>query len=237
MTKRDRIMLFAVFIGASIFFLILERLTHFEFLLHAAAIPLEVMTAVLIVERFLEKRESRAKRDRLMLIKSHMFRTEMRNLFLADFAALASPAVGMEDIRTASLEKLKEFRHAAETVSYASPEAMEPVIMEYVKAEPVWRSFLSWSVTFNFDEIFHDMIDLLHFTSDVRIFKDTHPGKLFVHEAARRPELMTRTHRIIGDGIRRFLDYAIELKEKQPEMFGEMMADYALSARLGGNHG
>ena len=48
---------------------------------------------------------------------------------------------------------------------------------------------------------------------------------------------MARTHRIIGDGIRRFLDYAIELKEKQPEMFGEMMADYALSARLGGRHG
>lgn len=96
-----------------------------------------------------------------------------RNLFLADFAALASPAVGME-----------------------------PVIMEYVK-----------------------------------IFKDSHPGKLFVHEAARRPELMARTHRIIGDGIRRFLDYAVELKEKQPEMFDEMMADYAISARLGGNHG
>jgi hypothetical protein len=36
----------------------------------------------------------------------------------------------------------------------------------------------------------------------------------------------------LGDGIQRFLDYAIELKEKHPELFEEMMEDYESSSLL-----
>ena len=38
-------------------------------------------------------------------------------------------------------------------------------------------------------------------------------------------------HKVLGDGVRSFLDHAIELKEQQPEMFEEIPADYELSAR------
>ncbi len=224
--------LYAAFIAAAILFIVLERLTHFEFLYHLAAIPIEVMVAVFIVERALEKRESREKRRQLMFIKSHLFRSEMRDLFLADFAALKSPALTMAGIRAASLEELRKMRRAADTVEYKGPEEMETVIMEYVRAERIWRSFMERAIAFNFEEVFQTMISILHFISDVRIYKEHNPDRLFIEEALKDPRMKRRTLDVIGDGIRRFLEYALELKEKQPAMFEEVMGDYALSERL-----
>jgi len=57
--------IYALFPAASILFLIVEHLTHMEFLLHLAAIPLEVLVAVFIVERFLEQKERQEKRRQL----------------------------------------------------------------------------------------------------------------------------------------------------------------------------
>jgi hypothetical protein len=219
-------------IAASAAFLALQKLTHWEFALHLAAIPLEILIAVFVVERFLEHRENKLKRQQLLYIKSYMFRSEMRNLFIANFAALKHPPVNLAKIRNATLDELKEMRRQAETVEYASPEAMEPVIMEYVKAEPVWHSFKERAITYNFEPIFHDMIYILHFICDVKIFKEKFPQRMFVHEAVKRENLMKRTWKVLSDGIKRFLEYALELKEKDPEMFEEMMADYALSIQI-----
>jgi hypothetical protein len=219
-------------VGASAVFLVLEHLTHWEFLFHVAAIPLEILFAVFIVERFLELREAKEKRRQLMFIKSHLFRSDMRPLFLADLAALKSPDITVEKIRRASLDEIREMRRQAETVEFKSLEAMEPVIMEYVKAEPVWHGFKERAITYNFESIFQDMIGILHFTGDVKLFKENFPQRLFVHEAAKRPELLARARKILTGGIHSFLDYALELKEKQPVMFEEMMADYELSTQL-----
>ena len=91
------------FIAASALFLIVEHLTHVEFFLHLAAIPLEVLVAVFIVEKMLERRETKERRRQLMFIKSHMFRTDMRGLFIANFRGLKTPPVTMSQIRLASL--------------------------------------------------------------------------------------------------------------------------------------
>ena len=132
----------AGFIGSSVVFIIVEKLTGFEFFYHLAAIPIEVMVAVFIVERALQRHDHREKRRQLMFIKSHLFRSEMRDLFLADFAAFKAPAFTMAEIRIAPLDKLKGMRLQAEAIEYKSPEAMEPVILEYAKAERVWRNFM-----------------------------------------------------------------------------------------------
>ena len=222
----------AVFIGSSALFIVIERLTGFEFFYHLAAIPIEVMVAVLIVEKALQRHARREKRRQLMFIKSHLFRSEMRHLFLADFAALKTPALSMNEIRTASLEELKGMRLKTKTVEYKSPEDMESVIVEYVKAERVWRNFMERAITFDFEEIFLDMISILHFVNDVRAYKERNSDRLFIHEALAHPRMKAKVYEVLGDGIRRFLDYAIELKERQPEMFEEVMEDYALSARI-----
>ena len=224
----------AVFIGSSALFIVIERLTGYEFFYHLAAIPIEVMVAVFIVERALQKHDRREKRRQLMFIKSHLFRSEMRGLFLADFAALKAPALTMDEIRTASLEDLKGMRLKAKAVEYKSPEDMEPVILEYVKAESVWHNFMERAITYNFEGIFFDMIFILHFIFDVKLFKENNPDKLFILEAEKRDALMVKACKVLHDGIKAFLDYAIELKEKQPAIFDEVMSDYEMTEIIRG---
>ncbi|MBN2200161.1 MAG: hypothetical protein JW747_09975 [Candidatus Aminicenantes bacterium] len=219
-------------LAAALLFLVLVQFVHFEFFLHLAAIPLEVLLAVFIIERILERRAARSKRRQLMFIKSTMFRSEMRNLFLANFEALKTPRLTMSSIRRASLEELRLMRREAEKVEYKSLPAMEPVIMEYVRARGVWLAFMERAITFDFEEIFNDMIFILHFISDVAAFKENNPKKLFILEARSKKPVLDKARRILGDGIQRFLDYAIELKEKRPDLFEEMMEDYEASALL-----
>ena len=221
-------------VGLCLIFLVIEEITHYEFMYHMAAIPLEILMAMFIVQRFLNKREFKDKRRQLMFIKSHMFRTEMRALFLSNFAAVRSPVITIHKIREASPRELKKIRAEDEHIEYKSLEAMEPVIMEYVKAENVWHTFKERAITYNFEDVFNDMIHILHFVNDVKLFKEHNPGKLFIHEAEKREALMDKTHRILSDGIQKFLDYVIEIKEKQPMLFEELLSDYEISSQIKG---
>ncbi len=221
-------------VAASLTFLGLERLTGFEFLYHLAAIPLDILIAVFIVERYQERHASLERRRHLMYIKSTMFRSDMRTLFIANFHALKSPVLTMSRIKSASLAELKSMRAAAAAVEYKSVEAMEPVIMEYVKAERVWQSFLQQAVENNFEEVFARMIEILHFLYDVKLFKENNPDKLFIREAEKRGPLLNKARKVLHDGILAFLDYALELKEKTPAMFDEVMADYEMTELIKG---
>jgi hypothetical protein len=223
---------YIVLIAVSPLFLLIEHLTHIEFMLHLAAIPLEVLVCVFIVEKFLEKRAKGEKLRQLMFIKSYLFRSEMLNLFLANFEALKFPAVTMSKIKNAPLEELWQMRKDADTIEYKSLEAMEPVILEYVKAEQVWHNFKERAITFNFEEIFQDMIFILHFIYDVKLFKSNNPDKLFIYEAEKRVLMMKKVKIVLGGGIQKFLDYVIELKEKQPDMFCDLISDYELSLQI-----
>lgn len=226
--------LYFLFIAVSAVILILEHFLHIEFLLHLAAIPLEILAAVFIVEKYTERHERKEKRRQLMYIKSTMFRSDMRSLFITNFHALKTPNLSMTRIKAASLEELRAMRAAAEAVEYKSVEAMEPVILEYVKAEGVWRSFMERAINYNFEEIFRGMIDILHFLFDVKLFKENNPDKMFVLEAEKREPLMRKSRKVLHDGIKAFLDYAIEIKEKQPAIFDEIMADYELTELIKG---
>lgn len=225
--------IYALFLSASALFLIIEYLTHIEFFLHLAAIPMEVLVAVFIVERFLARKEQQDRRRQFMFIKSYMFRSNMRSLFTSNFNALQRPAITFAKIRGASLEELRQWRREAETVEYKSPQAMESVIMEYVKSQPIWMSYMERAITYNFEEIFHDMIYILHFISDVQAYVAAYPHNLFIEEAMKDEGMMRKVRKVLGDGIKRFLDYAIELKEKQPTMFHDVLSDYELSSALG----
>lgn len=199
---------------------------------HLSAIPLEILVGVFIVGKFLERKEKKEKRRQLMFIKSYLFRSEMLNLFLTNFHALQFPALTMSRIKNATIAELKQMRKEADTIAYQSLEAMEPVIMEYVKAEQVWHSFKERAITYNFEEIFHDMIFILNFIYDVKLFKNNNPDTLFIYEAEKRPALMEKVKKVLGAGIQKFLDYAIELKENQTNMFDELISDYELSSQI-----
>ena len=42
---------------------------------------------------------------------------------------------------------------------------------------------------------------------------------------------MKKVKKILGDGILKFLDYMIELKEKNPDIFYDLLNDYELSSQ------
>jgi hypothetical protein len=218
----------------SAFFLFLEQITHFEFLLHLAAIPLEILLGGFLVERYLASKEKEKRTRQLMFIKSCLFRSEMRNVFIANFNALIKPSITMSEIRRASLAELKELRHTLHEIEYRSIEDMEPIILEYVNSYEVFYGFMEWAIAHDFENIFEDMIFILHFIHDVKLYKKHNPNSLFIYHARSRPELMDRVYRVLTNGIVKFLDYAIELKEKQPIVFEELLSDYEFSVQVQG---
>ena len=222
---------YIVLAGSSVSFLVIEHLTHMEFMMHLAAIPLEVLLCVFIVEKFLEKGEKKERQKQLMFIKSYLFRAEMLNLFITNFEALKRPPIKMSTIRDANLGELKQIRRDADTIEYKSLEVMEPIIMEYVKLEHVWLYFRERAITSNFENIFHDMIYILHFIADVKIFKDNNPDKFFIYEAEKNALQMEKTNKILSEGIQKFLDFAIELKEKHPNMFHDLISNCEISLK------
>jgi hypothetical protein len=198
-----------------------------------AGIPIIVLIVVFWFGMLMERREQRALRQQLMFIRSLSFRLELRNLYIADFLALKAPPLTFAMIESASLTELKKMRQEANTVEYRSLEAMEPVIMEYVNAEKVWRNFMKIAQDHGLNGIFQDMLYILHFISDVKTFKELYPDKLFINQAANNEVLMHKAMKVLGDGVRRYLEYAIELKEKQPELFNQVVSDYDLLAGSG----
>jgi hypothetical protein len=240
MKPRNNLWVYLCLVAVWVVLLVLQRSAHLylpqgNILIYAAdslaPIPIIVLVVVFLVGLFMETREQKSRKQQLMFIKSCMFRLEMRNLYIADFLALASPSITFDKIRQSSLEELKEMRRQAADVEYKSLEAMETVIMEYVKAEDVWRSFMNIAVENRFDAIFQDMLYIVHFIGDVKTYKDIHPDELFIYEASRNEALMQKVTKVLGDGIRKYLEYVIELKEKEPALFEQLIADYELLAR------
>lgn len=109
--------------------------------------------------------------------------------------------------------------------------ARRPVLLMRVVHDRFGPGFLNMAMENGFEEIFQDMLNIVHFITDVKTFKELNAGKLFVQEAAKAEASMKRVTTILGDGIRKFLDYAIELKEKQPDLFAQVIGDYELLAR------
>ena len=88
-------------IVSALVLLFLGKVTREDFFLDLAAIPLEVLLVIFFVDRLLERRSTREKRRQPMFIKSHLFRAEMKSLFIRNFNALKYPALTMSKIRYA----------------------------------------------------------------------------------------------------------------------------------------
>lgn len=200
-------------------------------MLHVGAIPLEVLLGALLIERLLERKEKAEKFNQLMYIKSYLYRTEMRKLYTTNFSSLKFPVITMSKIKHADLDELRRLRSDADHLEYFSLDAMELVIQEYVLAYPVFRDFMDRASTYGMDTLFQDMIYILHFIQDVKLFHQANPDKPFIYEAQEHPFLMEKIKKVLWDGTQKFLDYMIELKEKKPDLFYDLLPDYELSSR------
>ena len=216
----------------SVVSLYLATVTHIEFLQHVAAIPLELLAGAFLVDRYLAWRERQQRARQLLFIKSCLFRSELRSLYLTNFNALAEPRITMADVEAASETQLNAWLSEVKDAKYRSDEAMEAVIDEYVKAKPVFDRFLQWAIDNDSERIFHSMIMLGHFIRDVLLFKQLHPDMLFITKAAEDPEVLQRTKDVLTEGLEAFLKFAIDLKATEPTVFAALMEDYRYSAAL-----
>ena len=137
----------------------------------------------------------------------------------------------MSKIKHADFDELRRLRSDADHLEYFSLDAMELVIQEYVLAYPVFRDFMDRASTYGMDTLFQDMIYILHFIQDVKLFHQANPDKPFIYEAQEHPFLMEKIKKVLWDGTQKFLDYMIELKEKKPDLFYDLLTDYELSSR------
>lgn len=216
----------------SILFLILEQITHIVFLHHIAAIPLEILLGAVIVERFLANRERKSKLRQFMHLKSYMFRTHIREVFITNFQALESPNIDIEQLAVASLSDLKKLRNGLRKLNYQSAEELEKVIQAYVDARDIFQDFMELAISHDFESIIENMVFVLHFIQDVDLYKRYYPNKLYVEHALKMPDERRRVIRILSDGISKFLDYLIELKQEQPDVFMELINEYLITSRM-----
>ena len=226
---KDKLLIIFILLLLSGIFIFLDYAFHHHFFLHLAAIPLEILLAVVVVEHFISHKEKTNKKYQLFLIKSYLFRSEMKRLFICNLISLQSPEITINRIRGMTLEELKNLRSNLGDLTYKSHLHLEKVIQEYVKAKNVFQFFLEWALEHKVEYIFKDMIYILHYIQDVILFKEHHPGELFIQEEKDKPELIEKTSRIVRNGIEHFLDYVIELKQSDSTMLNSLLSDYEIS--------
>lgn len=221
----------------SLSILVLEHYTHQEFLLHVAAIPLEILFGGYLFERFMANKEKAVRLRQLMYLKSYIFRSEMKRLFISNFQALKTPVISMAVIKDATPAVLRELRSQAEDPEYRSVVDMEKVIMEYVSCHDAFAHLMDRAIANDLEDIFEDMVMLLHFIQDVKFFKREHPDRSFAEMAMQQTELKQRMQQVLRHGIHVFLDFVIELKVKQPRAFDHLLTEYQLSYDSSSVHG
>ena len=229
---KNKLLIVLVLLLLSGVFLGLDKFVQYHFFAHLAAIPLEVILAVIVVEYFITRKEIANKRYQLFLVKSFLFRSEMKYLFVCNLISLQDPEISIRKMKDMTLKELKDLRSNLGNLTYKSHLHLDNVIQEYVKAKNVFQFFLNWAVEHNIEYIFEEMIYILHFIQDVTLYNEQNPDKLFIHEAKSKQELMEKTTRVVCDGIAKFLDYVIELKESNPAMLDSLLSDYESSSAI-----
>ena len=203
-------------------------------MLHLAAIPFEILVAVFIVDKLLRKRVNSEKRRRTIAVAITLFGSEMGRFDDACFHAIRSPLITLSTIANSSIEELKQIRIASDTIEYGSPEEMELAIKECVNIEHVWRSLLESAVYYDIEEMYLNTLQMLNFVHDVKVFKESQPNEPFIQMAEQDERILKRVKEIIRLDIQKFLDYAIELKEKHPAMLAQFLSELDNSHQIWG---
>ena len=153
-------------------------------------------------------------------------RSKLHGILVANFTGMEQPVLTLEDIRILSVKELRALLPELKNIHYSSLDAMEKVVDEYVFAYQTFYNLMEWAISNDFEDIFHDMIYVLHFIHDVESFRVYNPGKSFVVTMIQEdPEKFAKVKKVLSDGIVKFVEYAIELKLTQPEVFVTLIND------------
>ena len=123
-------------------------------------------------------------------------------------------------------------RNGLRILNYRSAEELEKVIQAYVDSRDIFRDFMQLAISHDLESIIENMVFVLHFIQDVDLYKRYYPNKLYIEHALKMPDERRRVIRILSDGISKFLDYLIELKQEQPDVFMELINEYLMTSRM-----
>lgn len=90
------------------------------------------------------------------------------------------------------MEELKQMLKDVNHIEYASLDAMETIITEYVPAYHAFYSFMEWTIIHDIDSGFENMIYILYFIEEVKLFKYNNPDIPYVYEAQKKRSLMKK---------------------------------------------
>ena len=232
MKRKHYILLSVILVSIAGIFLYVENVMHNEFFLHLAAIPIEILAAAIVVERLLSLTDRNRKRRRLMDMLFVQYGMEMSSLLEASFKAVESPSLSMSQVESASIQELKKLRDDTTTIKYKSLELIEVAVEEYVKSQHIWREYVDRAVEYDFEETYHNMMHVLYFIDYVELFKRNNPDELLVDEIRDNKLVREKAEDLLGFGIRKFLDVAIELRIKKRDAFNQFISNLEQATRL-----
>lgn len=232
MKRKYYILLSVILVSIAGIFLYMESVTHNEFLLHLAAIPIEILVAAIIVERLLSLTDRNKKRRRLTDMLFVQYGMEMSSLLAASFEAVESHSLSMSQIESASIQELKKLRDDAATIKYKSIELIEVAVEEYVKSQHIWKTYLDRAIEYDLEEAYQNMMHVLYFIDYVELFKKNNPDRLLIDEIRDNKLVREKAEELLGFGIRRFLDVAIELRKKKRDAFNQFISNLEQATRL-----
>ncbi len=208
----------------------MEHLTHNEFMFHLAAVPIEILAAVMIIEQLWALGDRIKKQKRLSYMLWVRYNLEIGSLLAASFKAVESPSLSMSRIKSASMEELKKLRDDAGTIRYKSIELVEAAATEYVKTQHIWKAYLDRAVEYDLEKVYQNMMHILYFIDYTEVFKRNNPDRLFVDEIRGNKGVLVKAEEILGSGIRIFLDMAIELRKKKTDAFYQVISNLEQAA-------
>lgn len=184
------------------------------------------------VEREKQK-ERKIKEEQLRHIKSYVFHSRMRTLFITNFMAIKSSSISLRNLLKAD-PKIPIVKPDSELIHYETQRAKIGVIHEYVKAKDVWERFLELGIMFGFDHIVKEMTKILQLVAEVKeIFPPESIDNMPAHEFAaqltqdRRTDLVDQFEPIIATGIIKFHEYLEDLRQSDQKLFHNLLDFYS----------
>lgn len=217
--RRRFLRYYIALVAAAIIFLIVFAVTEIDFMMHLAAIPLEILLATFVVDQVLRLQERQTRRRRLLGEAAGVFHSQIQAVIAAGIRAAHPPDATLPKLESLGAEELRQLRASATTVTYLSAEEMEAAIDELVDAEPTWESMLAQAIEYDVDETYVSMMRVLDFVRHVKAFRQSHPHQSFAEFALSDDAAMERVRRVSKLAAHRYLDLLIDFRQHDPDMF------------------
>lgn len=219
------ITLYVSLVVSALLLLVLEAYTDIVFLLYLAAIPLEVLLAILILERYLKNLEHTKVNQQWVMFKSYIFRVSLKQLYINVIDTYSATGITVESCFDPDDKKLEEIdrKFSVENIDMSR---ITPVLSEYIRTEETFVFFLRWAFENGFEEIFNEIGMMLHFIQDLKNFQEHHgslsPEVMEKHD----PALVETAKQTCMASAHYFIDFIKDISRHHVQLYHLLKKDY-----------